>query len=361
MTVATAQSSVMAREGLGLPTPYEAPQGKLETAVTKIFADVFGIDQVGANDDFFDIGGDSIVAETISMEILQRTGCEFPMSSLLDYSTPRTIAAALAKSATRKDAAQAPVGGETKGRPPIFVVHGRRGYTMPAPQFIQALADGQRLRMFELPGIRGGHSYDRIEDIAEAYIGQLNDEYPEGPVLLASFCAGGLIALEMAARLAAKGRPVKHLVLIDPPMRKNGTLGFAASPLHLDLLHRTKRVLLRLLPQSLRLRYYDLKWNKSLRSTNSALGLSTAAQAKLYAAFADFYPPPYSGPVTILASSRRMPRMQEGSHAAQILPSRTTVLVFDQHKEVASEPRAAELMQEAFSAVLAEGPERPVN
>jgi thioesterase domain-containing protein/acyl carrier protein len=353
MTVETAQPTVMAREGLGLPTPYEAPQGKLETAVVQIFADVFGIDRVGANDDFFDIGGDSIVAETISMEILQRTGYEFPMSSLLDYSSPRIIATALPRSG--KDTPKAPAVADAQGRPPIFVVHGRRGYTMPTPQFLQALARGQKMRMFELPGIRGGHSHDRIEDIADAYIGQLTAEYPEGPVLLASFCAGGLIALEMAAQLAKQGRPVKHLVLIDPPIRKNGTLGFGASPLHLDLLHRTKRGLVRLLPQSLRLRYYDLKWNKSLRSTNSTLGLSTAAQAKLYAAFADFYPPPYSGPVTILASSRRMPRMQEGSHAAQILPSRTTVLVFDQHKDVASEPRAAELMQEAFDAALAEG------
>lgn len=355
MTVANAQPTVMAREGLGLPTPYEAPHGKLEAVVVQIFADVFGIDQVGANDDFFDIGGDSIVAETISMEILQRTGHEFPMSSLLDYSSPRTIAAALQRSEPGKDAVKAPTITETKTRPPIFVVHGRRGYTMPMPQFLQALAGGQKLRMFELPGIRGGHSYDRIEDIAEAYIGQLTAEYPQGPVLLASFCAGGLIALEMAARLAAKGRPVKHLVLIDPPMRKNGTLGFGASPLHLDLLHRTKRGLLRLLPRPLRLRYYDLKWNKSLRKKNSGLGLSTTAQSQLYAAFADFYPPPYSGPVTILASTRRMPRMQDGSHAARILPNRTIHLVFAEHKEVTSNTRAAELMQAAFDAALAEG------
>ncbi len=120
-------------------------------------------------------------------------------------------------------------------------------------------------------------------------------------MLLASFCAGGLIALEMAARLAEQGRPVKHLVLIDPPIRKNGTLGFGASPLQPDLAHRTKRLLQRLLPRPLRLRYYDLKWNKSIRSKNSALGLSTAAQAKLYAAFSD-YRIRHSGPVTILTS-----------------------------------------------------------
>ena len=226
---------------------------------------------------------------------------------------------------------------------------------MPHPHFLQALAEGQKLRMFELPGLRGGQSCDRIEQIAQAYIDQLNAEYPDGPVLLASFCAGGLIALEMAARLAEQGRPVKHLVLIDPPIRKNGTLGFGASPLQPDLAHRTKRLFQRLLPRPLRLRYYDLKWNKGIRSKNSALGLSTAAQAKLYAAFSDYYPPRHSGPVTILTSSRRMPRLQGGSHADQILPDRTVHLVVGQHKEVTSEPRVAEALQAAFDAALAEG------
>ena len=355
MTVESAHASLMTRASLGLPTSYVTPEGKLETLVANIFASVFGIDQVGALDDFFDIGGDLLAAETISMEILQRTGYEFQMSALLDYSSPRTIATALPGLGSGKDALKAPVIADAQTRPPIFVVHGRRGYTMPAPQFLQALAKGQRMRMFELPGIRGGESHDRIEDIAEAYIGQLTAEYPEGPVLLASFCAGGLIALQMAARLAAKGRAVKHLVLIDPPIRKNGTLGFGVSPIHLDLLHRTKLGLRRLLPRPLRLRYYDLKWNKALRSKNSALGLSTTAQAKLYAAFSEFSPPAYNGPVTILASSRRMPRMQDGTHAAQLLPNRTMHRVFDQHKEVTSDPRAAALLQTTFDAALAEG------
>jgi thioesterase domain-containing protein/acyl carrier protein len=359
MTVDSAHASLMTRASLGLPTPYVAPKGELETTIAKIFDRVFGIDRVGAEDDFFDIGGDSLVAETISMEILQQTGHEFPMSWLLEHGSPRKIAAVLGKKAEsnkQTTASEAPLAAKDKVRPPIFVVHGRRGYTMPAPQFLQALAKGQKLRMFELPGIRGGHYYERVEDIAATYIDQLNHEYPEGPVLLASFCAGGLIALEMAAQLAAKGRPVKHLVLIDPPIRKNGTLGFGASPLHLDLLHRAKRLPLRLLPRSLRLRYHDRKWNRGVhRQKNSALGLSTTAQAKLYAALNDFYPPRHGGSVTILASSRRAPRLQDGSHAAQTLPNRTLHLVFEQHKDVTSDPRAAEMLQAACDAALAEG------
>ena len=152
MTIETAQPALMTRASLELPTPYVAPDGKLETEIAKIFADVLRIDEVGANDDFFDIGGDSLGAEAMSLEILKRTGCEFPISSFLDYSSPRKIASALAKSANGKDAAKAPIAADTTARPPIFVVHGRRGFTMPAPRFLQALAEGQKLRMFELPG-----------------------------------------------------------------------------------------------------------------------------------------------------------------------------------------------------------------
>lgn len=350
MTVETAQASLMARGDLGLPTPYVAPDGQLETVVAKIFADVFGIDQVGANDDFFDIGGDSIVAETISMEILQRTGCEFPMSSLLEYGSPRKIAAALEKSESGKHAPGAPV--EDQTRPPIFIVPGRGGYTLPAAQFRKALADGQKLRMFELPGIRGGKYYECIEDIAAIYIDQLSQEYPRGPILLASFCAGGLIALEMANQLAEKGRPIKHLVLCDPPVRRNGTLGVATNKLNLQ--DGVKALVLHLLPRSVRMHYYEMRWRKRGRTRFAELNLSAEPRAKLYAAYIDYLPRPYSGSVTILASRPRFPAMRDGSQVANLLPNRTVHLVVERHGEIADEPRAAELMQQAFDAALAE-------
>lgn len=54
----------IARDGLRLPTPYEAPIGKSETAIAEIFAEIFSVGRVGANDDFFDLGGDSLLAES---------------------------------------------------------------------------------------------------------------------------------------------------------------------------------------------------------------------------------------------------------------------------------------------------------
>jgi thioesterase domain-containing protein len=110
---------------------------------------------------------------------------------------------------------------EQGGRPPIFLIHGRVGFTLPKPAFRKVFGEDQEFHVFELPGLRGGRSYDRIEDIAAVYVEQLVERCPRGPVLLVSFCVGALIALEMAAQLAARGRSITQLVLLDPSLPKN--------------------------------------------------------------------------------------------------------------------------------------------
>ena len=73
----------------------------------------------------------------------------------------------------------------------------------PQPGFRQAFAEGQELCVFELPGLRGGKSYDRVEDIAASYVARIIDRQPEGPIVIAAFCVGAFIALEMAAQTRA--------------------------------------------------------------------------------------------------------------------------------------------------------------
>src|SRR5262245_34002608 len=217
MSFENANSPEICRASLRLPLLYMAPEGETETLVANLFAEVFKLDRVGVNDDFFDLGGDSLIAEVFSLRIRELTGQEFKVSSLVDHGSPRQIAALLRRQVGEVRLAPRPA---EPLRPPIFVVHGRQGLTFPKPEFFRSLAEGQKLHIFELPGLHGGHCYDRIEDIAAVYVAELTEAHPKGPVLLAAFCAGGLIALEMAAQLAAMGRPIRQLVLLDPPIRK---------------------------------------------------------------------------------------------------------------------------------------------
>jgi thioesterase domain-containing protein/acyl carrier protein len=328
------------------------PDHELETLVANIFAEVFGLDHVGADEDFFELGGDSLLAEVLSTLVSERTGCPFQLSSLLEYGSPRRIAGLLRAKA---DESVFPVAASKEGgRPPIFVVHGRLGFTLPKPEFIQALVKGQKLRMFELPGIHGGPCYDCVEDISACYVAQLVEEYPQGPILLAAFCTGSLIALEMAAQLAEMRRPVHHVVLLDPRIRP-GVPQLVRRRLTLQK-DRLRSKLLKLRPvravYELRFRRFLLRRKHEDRVRYSELGLSIKAQAKLRVAFFRYQPCPYYEPITILSSAERRAEFEEARHIRKLLPNRKIHLVSERHRDLVGATTARH-MQTAFDEALA--------
>jgi pimeloyl-ACP methyl ester carboxylesterase len=350
------RSDVINRASLVLGTHYEEPKGRWEISITRVFAEVFGLDYVGAADDFFDLGGDSLLAEVVSMRIGELTGQDFRPSWLVESSCPREIAKVIDAQPTKT----LPTPQVENYRPPIFVVHGRGGFTLPEPSFFQALAKGQKLRMFELPGIRDGRCHERVEDIAADYVAQLTREYPDGPILLGAFCAGGLIALEMAAQLLERGRPICQLVLLDPPIR-DGTLsvgrigGSERRPG--DSLLKAK--LRGLVPMGLLHRYHELKYRaillrkRGVRAVRPAdLGFSIKAQAKLYVSFFLYQPRPYYGPVTVLSSYGRSRSFRGGTRLSDLMPQTIVHLVSERHSAISGSAAAAGLMQAEFDAAI---------
>ena len=83
------------RASLALTTPYVAPADEIESLIATIFAQVVSIDRVGVNDDFYCLGGDSLLAEVLSLAISERTGHSFGISSVFKHRSPRRIAALL--------------------------------------------------------------------------------------------------------------------------------------------------------------------------------------------------------------------------------------------------------------------------
>jgi thioesterase domain-containing protein len=358
---------VITRQSLGLQARFEAPVGELEELIAGAFAEVFELDRVGAHDEFFDLGGDSLLGEVLSNLISEGTGRDFKISDLIEHGSPRHIARLLSAKSSQPAARQAK-------RPPIFLVHGRKGFILPKPEFRQALAGGQELYVFELPGIRGGPSYDRIEDVAAVYVTQLVERYPQGPILLASFCVGALIAIEMASQLAKIGRPVGQLVLLDPGLPKNRPQnikreiknkarlahGGAYRPsktrlgaqLLLHRLHTFGRWLTRknadFAEDLLRFRNRLLSQEQRGRSKLPGQPQAIDARAKLHAALRHYRPRIFDGPVTILCSPERDPNYPWNG----LLPRRRVQQVFEKHE--VSSAVAARFLQSTFDAALAE-------
>ncbi|MGH6825078.1 alpha/beta fold hydrolase [Methyloceanibacter sp.] len=361
---------MIARESLDLQTPYELPAGSLEALIAGVFAEVFELDRIGAADEFFDVGGDSLLGEVLSEQISQRTGQDFKISDLFEHGSPREIARFLSGKSSQ------PAMG-AGGRPPIFLIHGRVGFTLPKPSFRKVFGEDQEFHVFELPGIRGGQSYDRIEDIAAVYVAQLVERHPQGPILIVSFCVGALIALEMAAQLAVRGRPIAQLVMLDPSLPKNRgvdlkrerkrkaqrehgepPLGpFGAQALWQKMRDAAGRIAAKREDPAETLQSFREKLlTKEERGRSKMPGVpqSLEARAKLQFALSRYKPRKFDGPVEILAS----PERELDSSLADLLPRRRTRLVFEEHGEI-STAKAASLMQSIFEEALADAGSSP--
>src|SRR5262245_57989003 len=376
------------RESLALPIDYEAPRTETEARLSAIFAEAFDLNRVGANDDFFDLGGDSLLAETLSMAIAERMGRDFPMSLLLDHGSPRKIASLLNSKEGCSSAArdQSPA-----TKPPFFLVHGRFGFVFPTPAFYEALSSGQKVRIFELPGLRGGRAHESVEEIAGAYVEQLTREYPTGPIFLSAFCMGALIAVEMACQLSEKGRPVSRLVLFSPnipestvvnrkraanrepsktswrPVAQSEWFVKTSTPLQKSV-GFTFWVILCIFAlgrltdgcdnrdfADQRLRYLrELGFRYRLwRERGDRKNLSIAAQAKLLASFLHYRPRPMTSSVTIVDASENSAAIEdENSTWASILPLRQLITVDQLDPEImqSSAEHAVRIMESIFQS-----------
>jgi acyl carrier protein len=83
----------LSREDLGLSAIAEPPLNDIEAGIIGLFSETFGLADLGATDSFFTLGGDSLRAESLLSAIKRDFGVDFPSSTLLEASTPRTLAA----------------------------------------------------------------------------------------------------------------------------------------------------------------------------------------------------------------------------------------------------------------------------
>jgi acyl carrier protein len=78
-----------------LEVPFLAPRFPAEATLAKIWADVLGIDRVGIQDDFFDLGGDSLAASRVVSRVIQQFQLEIPLQTLFDSPTIAAMAAVI--------------------------------------------------------------------------------------------------------------------------------------------------------------------------------------------------------------------------------------------------------------------------
>jgi amino acid adenylation domain-containing protein len=192
----------------------EAPSD-LERDLQKIFQDVLGLKQVSIRDNFFEVGGHSLLAVKLFAHIEKKIGKKIPLPLLFQTPTVEELAKAIRQNTWRAPANSIVEIQPAGSRPPIFWLHnlggGGGGGLFTYRLLAQLLGPDQPSFGIAAPA----QPFNRIELMAAHYIEAMRTVRPVGPYLVGGYCFGGVVAYEVARQLREQGAEVALVALLE--------------------------------------------------------------------------------------------------------------------------------------------------
>jgi amino acid adenylation domain-containing protein len=199
---------------------YVPPRDLLETQLVQIWEKVLGVSPIGCADDFFSLGGTSLSAVRLVVEIDKQFGQTLTLNVIMQEGNIANLAKLLSKSAGPSVHPSLAVFRREGSRSPFFVVHSIGGEVLEYYQLSRLLGDDQPFYGLQSPlGVPAVDGNRSIEEMAGQYLEAVRSIQPEGPYLLGGFSWGGLVAFEMAQQLRRLNQRIALLAIVDsdPP------------------------------------------------------------------------------------------------------------------------------------------------
>ncbi|TSC26813.1 amino acid adenylation domain-containing protein, partial [Corallococcus sp. Z5C101001] len=185
----------------------------LQLQLVRVWEETLGVSPIGIRDDFFDLGGHSMLAVQLMGRIQQLTGRDLPLASLFQASTVEQLSALLEQEAKAWSPLVALKPEGTK--PPLFCIHPAGGGVLCYVDLARELDADQPCYGLQARGTEGEEPLGTVAEMAALYLDSVREVQPHGPYHLAGWSLGGIIAFEMARQLRARGEEVALLASID--------------------------------------------------------------------------------------------------------------------------------------------------
>ncbi|MEU1516132.1 beta-ketoacyl synthase N-terminal-like domain-containing protein [Streptomyces sp. NPDC005811] len=239
-----------ARTSAVAPAPAPAPRAPhgLRAVLADVWCRTLGTDEARDEDDFFVLGGESLMAVGLMSAVRERTGHTL---SVTDFSRRPTFGDLVAAVTGGTEAPPVPgVATLAEGRPgerPLFLVSDAVGTALPYRDLAGALAAAgcprPVLGLEDADDPRG--TPRTVAALAAAHLGALLRARPEGPYTLGGWSYGAVVAHELARQLVRRGELVDVLLCLDGfvPDTAGLPVGLAPDFLRAGLRHRAEAAL----------------------------------------------------------------------------------------------------------------------
>jgi amino acid adenylation domain-containing protein len=210
------------RKALPKPNPERAvadqkpdsARDPLERQLVEIWEEILGVHPIGIRDNFFDLGGHSLLSMRMIDKVERMCGKRVPFAVLFEEPTVEHLAASIAGQAADAEHRWI-VTIQSGDKRPFFFLHGDyNGGGFYCSHLARGLGEDQPFYAVQPHGLDGGAIPQSIEAMAASHLEAVRSVQPKGPYLLGGYCNGAAVAFEVARRLRVQGERVDLLVLL---------------------------------------------------------------------------------------------------------------------------------------------------
>src|SRR5215217_259041 len=208
-----------------LPKPDQRPhldlvrvdaRDSLELQLIDVWQKVLAIHPIGVDDDFFELGGDSILGARLFAEIGKILGKRLPLATLFQASTVAGLASLLRQDDWSPNWSSLIAIQPQGTKPPLYCVHACGAHVLIYRSLVSHLSSDQPVYGLQAAGLDyQKECLIRVEDMAAHYLEEIREFQSQGPYYLLGDTLGGLFALEMAHQLGIAGQEVALLAMLD--------------------------------------------------------------------------------------------------------------------------------------------------
>ncbi len=199
-----------------LSYPHEPPSNSLEEKLLFLWEDQLGISEIGVTDNFFDVGGDSLIATLLILNIEKELGRDLPVTTFIKASNIREQAQLLEnKNIDSEFKPLIPIR-EEGNTPPLFFIPGHGGHPTRIFDLANKLDINTPIYAFQENKTRRGFTKkNNIKDRSTEYVKLIKEISPNGPYYLLGESIGGKYIFEMAQQLSILGDEIPILAMLD--------------------------------------------------------------------------------------------------------------------------------------------------